>query len=145
MGQYFCYCMPSFFPSQTDFFNDPKKLSQFGYNVRKYRLVNIVTADCNTIIGQMTKMSPRKKNHLLASQTRRVRVFLCWRWNIPLHTVWNPCYWSKFKDVIEVLAARPIDQTVRSLDLVSTQTKMQLLPTAFFSAEINNLRVLAVR
>ena len=45
----------------TSFLNDRKILSQFGHNVWKYRLVNAITASFNTIIGQMTEMSQRKK------------------------------------------------------------------------------------
>jgi len=37
------------FLSYTNFLNDRKKLSQFSHNVRKYKLVNIVTASLNTI------------------------------------------------------------------------------------------------
>jgi len=49
----------------TDFFsNDRHKLSQFGHNVRKYRLVDTVTASFNTISGQMTEMPQRKKTSL---------------------------------------------------------------------------------
>jgi len=46
------------------FLNDrkKKKLSQSGRNVRKYRLVDIATASFNTIMGQMTEMSQRKKS-----------------------------------------------------------------------------------
>ena len=41
-----------FFRSQTDFFEIPKKISQFGHNIRNYRRVNTVTASFNTIMGQ---------------------------------------------------------------------------------------------
>jgi len=43
------------------FLNDRKKLSQFGQNVRRYRLVNIVAASFNTLTRQMTQMSAKKK------------------------------------------------------------------------------------
>ena len=40
-----------------------KKLRQFGYKVRKYRLVNNVAASFNIIImGKVTETSQRKKN-----------------------------------------------------------------------------------
>ena len=52
----------SFFRSETELFlNDRKKLSQFGYNVPKYRLVNTVTASFITVVGKMTQISQRKK------------------------------------------------------------------------------------
>jgi len=38
-----------------------KKLSQFGRNVRKGKLMNTVTASFNIITGLMTEMSQRKK------------------------------------------------------------------------------------
>ena len=38
-----------------------KKLSQFGHNVWKGKLVKTVTASFNTIMGKMTEMSQRKK------------------------------------------------------------------------------------
>jgi len=34
-----------------------KKLSHFGQNVSKYRLMNTVTASFNTTVRQMTEMS----------------------------------------------------------------------------------------
>jgi len=37
-----------------------KKISQFGHNVRKYRPVNAVTANFNTNVRQMTKMTQQK-------------------------------------------------------------------------------------
>jgi len=43
------------------FWNDRKKLSHFGQNVWKYRLINTVTASFNTTLRQMTEMSQRKK------------------------------------------------------------------------------------
>jgi len=39
------------------------KLSHFGHNDRKYRLVNTVTASFNNITGQMTETSQRNKQH----------------------------------------------------------------------------------
>ena len=39
-----------------------KKIKSFVNNVQKGRLVNTVTATFNTIMGQMTKMSQRKKS-----------------------------------------------------------------------------------
>jgi len=51
-----------FFTQRPNFLkNDRKKLSQFGHNVRKGRLVNTVTASFNTIMGQMTEMFQRNK------------------------------------------------------------------------------------
>jgi len=48
--------------SQTKiFFNDRKKLSWFGHDVWKYRLVNTVTGSFNNIVRQMIKMSQWKK------------------------------------------------------------------------------------
>jgi len=38
-----------------------KKLSQFGHNDRKYKLVNAVMANFNTNIRQMIKTSQQKK------------------------------------------------------------------------------------
>jgi len=38
-----------------------KNLNQFGHDVRKYRLVNTIMASFNTVIGEMTGMSQRKK------------------------------------------------------------------------------------
>jgi len=38
-------------------FEMTKKLSQFGHNVWKDSLANVVTARFTTIMGQMTKMS----------------------------------------------------------------------------------------
>jgi len=43
------------------FWKDRKKLSQFGQNVRKGRLVNTVSANFNTIIRQVAEMSQRKE------------------------------------------------------------------------------------
>jgi len=37
-----------------------KKSSQFGHNVRKYKLVNAVIANFNTNMRQMTKTSQQK-------------------------------------------------------------------------------------
>ena len=45
------------------FLNDRKKLSQFGHNVWKGRLVNTVMTSFNTIMGQMTKISQVKKRN----------------------------------------------------------------------------------
>ena len=54
-----------FFGHRPNFlFNNWKKLSQFGHDVRKYRPVNTVMASCNNIMGQMTEMSRRKKSQL---------------------------------------------------------------------------------
>jgi len=39
----------------------PKKLSQFGHNVRKGRPVNIVSLSFDNITGQMIEMHQRKK------------------------------------------------------------------------------------
>jgi len=39
-----------------------KKLAQFGDNVQNGRLVNTATAGFNAIMGQMTRMSQRKKS-----------------------------------------------------------------------------------
>jgi len=47
------------------FKNDRKKLGEFGYDVRKYRLVNSVTLSFNTIIGQITEMSQRQKINIV--------------------------------------------------------------------------------
>jgi len=41
-----------------------KKLTQFGHNVRKSKLVNTVSASFNTTMGQMTEISQRKKTGL---------------------------------------------------------------------------------
>jgi len=50
-----------FVRSETEFFlNDRKKLSHFGQNVRKHRLVIIVTASSNTTTRQITEKSQRK-------------------------------------------------------------------------------------
>ena len=51
-----------FFRSWTEFFwNNRKKLSQFGHNVRKGRQVNTtVPASFNIITGQMTNVSAKK-------------------------------------------------------------------------------------
>ena len=46
-----------FFGDRSSFFDDLKKLSQFGHNVRKHRLMNTVMASFNTIMGEMTEMS----------------------------------------------------------------------------------------
>jgi len=43
------------------FKTERKKLSQFGHNVRKYRLVNNVRRNFNSCVGQMTEMSQREK------------------------------------------------------------------------------------
>ena len=43
------------------FWNDRNKLSQFGYDVRKDRLVNTVVASFDTLTGEMTEMSQGKK------------------------------------------------------------------------------------
>ena len=54
------------------FWNDRKKLSHFGQNFWKYRVMNTVTASFNTTVRQMTEMSQRKKtalNCLLWSET----------------------------------------------------------------------------
>ena len=51
-----------FFAHRPNFFNDRKKLSQFGHNhVRIYRLVKTVSASFNAVTAQMTEMSQRKK------------------------------------------------------------------------------------
>ena len=39
------------------------KESQFGHNVWKFSLVNIVALSFNTTVGQMTEMSQRKKKN----------------------------------------------------------------------------------
>jgi len=46
------------FFSATDriFFNGRKKLSHFGQNVRKYRLINTVTASINTTVRHVTEI-----------------------------------------------------------------------------------------
>jgi len=47
-----------FFGHRPIFFEmTEKNLSHLGHDVRKYRLVNPVTACFNTIMGQMTEMS----------------------------------------------------------------------------------------
>jgi len=61
VGQISQSFLSSFFQPQTDFLNDWKNLSRFGDNVRKYRLMNAVSASFNTIMGQTTEISQRKK------------------------------------------------------------------------------------
>jgi len=52
-----------FFWSETEFFlNDRKKLSQFGHNVRKYRVANTVTASFNSKYGTNDRNVSAKKN-----------------------------------------------------------------------------------
>jgi len=48
----------SFFDRRPNFFwNNWRKLNQFGHNFRKAKLVNTITAKFSTIFGQMTEMS----------------------------------------------------------------------------------------
>jgi len=49
-----------------------KKLSQFGHNIRKYRLLNTVAASFNTTMGEMTEISQRKNKH--ATRICKVRL-----------------------------------------------------------------------
>ena len=61
----------SFFGYRQQFFwNNRKKLSQFGHVVRKGSLVTTVTAGFNTTKGQMTKMSQQKKNRIKQTQLK---------------------------------------------------------------------------
>ena len=57
---------PGLFSQRPNFvWNNRKKLSQFGHNVQKGRLVNnTVTAIFNTITGQTTEMAQRKKSEI---------------------------------------------------------------------------------
>jgi len=61
-----------FFGHRPNIFEVPKKqLSQFGHNVWKSRLVNTVTASFNTVTGQMTEMSQRKKSRMLRNHANK--------------------------------------------------------------------------
>jgi len=51
------------------FWNDWQKLSQFGHNVWKGRLVNTDMACINTVVGKMTKMSQRKTKPRLEARS----------------------------------------------------------------------------
>jgi len=51
------------------FWNDRKKLSQFGHNVRKCKLLNTVTASINTIMGQNDRNVSVKKASLISMTT----------------------------------------------------------------------------
>jgi len=59
-----------------------EKICQLGHNVQKGRLVNIVTARFNTIMGQMTKISQQKRNqhisHCLDFPTQGDRTLKTW-------------------------------------------------------------------
>jgi len=63
MSDVFGIILPSsslFSVVDRNFLSDRKKLSQFGHNVRKCRLVSTITASFNTSMGQMTETSSRK-------------------------------------------------------------------------------------
>jgi len=49
------------------FFNDRKKLGQLGHNIRKYILVNTVTASFNTIGTNDRNVSAKKNSPRLSS------------------------------------------------------------------------------
>jgi len=44
------------------------KIRKFGHDARKYRLVNTVTASFDTIMGQLSEMSQRKKSSYAVPQ-----------------------------------------------------------------------------
>jgi len=50
-----------------------KKLSQFGHNDRKGKLVDIVTANFNAVEGQMTKTSQGKKTASSSDSIKEMR------------------------------------------------------------------------